>query len=42
MVIGANELSNGAMINSTSTSSRTLRDESDIKVDANLPLFWCP
>ena len=36
------ESSNSAMIYSDSSFSFTLRDSSGIRVDAGLPLFWCP
>ena len=40
--IVAYESINSAIINSTGASILTLRDDSGIKVDSGLPLFYCP
>ena len=37
--LGANELSNDAMMYSANASSRTLRDEEGVKVEADLQLL---
>ena len=38
----ADESRNAAIICSASASSMTFRYASGVKVDAKLPLFWCP
>ena len=42
MVLVAGEIRNEAIMCSAGASSCMLRDDSDVKVDANLPVFWCP
>ena len=37
----ADESRNDAIICSTSASSCTLRDASDVNIDNDLPLLWC-